>query len=144
MRKNVVIAVLGSILALVATRIYSVHGQTTLVTNPPGGGIPFYNASGASIGLAACMTDSTTSATTTGLWSLSYSTIGFTSIRSVQVQAVSTASTAAGTVNAGMTTPSTSSVSGVTTVPAGSVLGLIPLASNPTSAVVYVTVCGLK
>lgn len=102
-----------------------------------------YSASGTALTNLKCIQDSATSATTTGLWSMNISAVGLTSIRTVQVQAVSTASTAAGLVNAGMITPTTSLISGITTVPSASVLGLIPLTANPTSAVVYVTACGV-
>lgn len=104
---------------------------------------PIYNAAGTAYTNPKCVADSTSSATTTGLWSINISALSFTSIKSVQVQAVSTAATAAGTVNAGVSTVSTTSVGGITTVPSGSVLGLIPLTANPVAAVVYVQVCGI-
>lgn len=42
MKSYVGIAVVGLLLALLVTRIYFVHGQTTLVTNPPGAGASMY------------------------------------------------------------------------------------------------------
>lgn len=103
----------------------------------------FSNAAGLPLVSGKCVVDNTTSTASTGLWSMTISGAGFTTIKSVQVQAASTAATAAGTVNAGVSTVSTSTIGGITTVPSASVLGLIPLAANPTSAVVYITVCGV-
>lgn len=102
---------------------------------------PTFNFAGAVVTAPKCASGVVTS-TTSGAWSASYSGVGFASISSIQVQAQSTAATAAGLQNATVSSVSTTAASGAVLVPTGAVLGLIGVALSSTAVNVYVTVCG--
>jgi hypothetical protein len=102
---------------------------------------PTFAFSGTVVTAPKCAAGTTTS-TTSGTWTVSYSGVGFTTISSVQVQATSTAQTAAGQQNATISSVSTTAASGAVLVPTVAVLGNLGIALSTTAVTVYVMVCG--
>jgi hypothetical protein len=107
-------------------------------------GVAFFNAGGA-VSALKCYTGQVTSTATTGAWSLNYTSLGITTIYTVQPTALSTGNTASTLNTASLNSVTATTASGFVTTGNTilSILSIPTIQPQATPTTVYLFVCGV-